>query len=237
MKNDPIGRAIADFYENGEAPDIEIQTNYTEGELLSPSFFFREIDEMPEIDKKALELCRGKVLDVGAAAGCHALELQKRGFEVVALEKSKQAAEVMTKRGIENVSCSDVFHFHEKGFQTILLLMNGTGIGSTLEGLKKLLLHLKNLLNRNGQIIIDSSDISYLFEEEDGSVWVDLTRKGYFGEMNYELKYKNEYATFNWLFTDFDTLTEIVRDIGLTCEKIMEGKHFDYLAQLKIYKK
>ncbi|WP_372948942.1 SAM-dependent methyltransferase [Mariniphaga sp.] len=237
MKNDLIGRAIADYFEHGETPDIEIQTNYTEGELLSPAYFFRTVNEMPEIEKTALNLCRGKVLDVGAAAGCHAIVLQEKGLDVTALEKSELAASVMKKRGVENVICSNVFHFHEKGFQTILLLMNGTGIGGTLKGLKKLLLHLKNLLTPNGQIIIDSSDISYLFEEEDGSVWVDLTREGYFGEMNYELKYKNEFMKFNWLFTDFETLTQICKKIGLNSKKIMEGKNFDYLAQLTISEK
>jgi hypothetical protein len=143
----------------------------------------------------------------------------------------------MEKRGVKKVICSDIFHFHEKGFDTILLLMNGTGIGGTLEGLKKLLLHLRNLLSPNGQILIDSSDISYLFEENDGSVWIDLASDAYLGEMEYELKYKNECTTFNWLFTDFNTLTKIAEDIGLTGKKIVEGKHFDYLAQLKIYKK
>lgn len=235
--NDPIGRAIADFYKNGEAPDIKIQTNYTEGELLSPAYFFRKENEMPEIDKTALEHCRGKVLDVGAAAGCHALVLQEKGLEVVALEKSELAATVMEKRGVKKVICSDILHFHEKGFDTILLLMNGTGIGGTLEGLEKLLHHLKNMLNPNGQILIDSSDISYLFEEEDGSVWIDLANEAYFGEMEYELKYKNEFAKFNWLFADFETLTQICSKIELVCNKIMEGKNFDYLAQLKIYKK
>jgi hypothetical protein len=235
--NDPIGRAIADFYKNGKASDIKIQTNYTEGELLSPAYFFRTENEMPEIDKTALKLCRGKVLDVGAAAGCHALVLQKKGLEVTALEKSKLAVAVMEKRGVKKVICSDIFHFHDKGFDTILLLMNGTGIGGTLEGLKKLLLHLRNLLSPNGQILIDSSDISYLFEENDGSVWIDLASDAYLGEMEYELKYKNECTTFNWLFTDFNTLTKIAEDIGLTGKKIVEGKHFDYLAQLKIYKK
>ena len=235
--SDPIGRAITDYFEHGKAPDIEIQTNYTEDELLSPVYFFRTEDEMPEIEKTALNLCRGKMLDVGAAAGCHALVLQKNGLELTALEKSKLAAGVMKKRGVKNVVCSDVFHFHEKGFDTILLLMNGTGIGGTLDGLKELLLHLKNLLNPNGKILIDSSDISYLFEEEDGSVWVDLTHDAYFGEMQYELTYKNVTSRFNWLFTDFETLSEICGKIGLTSKKIMEGKNYDYLAQLKICKK
>lgn len=230
--NDPIGRSIADFFEYGKAPDIIIQTNYTEDETLSPAFFFRNEHEMPEIEKTALNLCRGNVLDIGAAAGCHALALQNKGFSVTALEKSAPAAAVMKKRGVEKVICSDIFYFNEPGFDTILLLMNGTGIGGTLEGLKKLLLHLKKILNVNGQILIDSSDISYLFEEEDGSVWIDLANDKYYGEMDYELTYKNEQSKFKWLFVDIETLNTICEDTGLICKKITEGEHFDYLAQL-----
>lgn len=232
--NDPIGRAIADYFEHGEAPDIKIQTNYTEGELLSPAYFFRTEDQMPEIEKTALKLCRGKVLDVGAAAGCHAFILQKSGFDVTALEKSAQAADVMNKRGIKKVVCCDVLQFNEKGFDTILLLMNGTGIGGTLHGLELLLDHLKNMLNPSGQILIDSSDISYLFDEEDGSVWIDLANNNYYGEMEYELTYKNEKENFKWLFTDFETLSEKAAKAGMQCNQMLKGKHFNYLAQITL---
>lgn len=232
--NDPIGRAIADYFEHGEAPDIKIQTNYTEGELLSPAYFFRTEDQMPEIEKTALKLCRGKVLDVGAAAGCHAFILQKSGFDVTALEKSAQAADVMNKRGIKKVVCCDVLQFNEKGFDTILILMNGTGIGGTLHGLELLLDHLKNMLNPSGQILIDSSDISYLFDEEDGSVWIDLANNNYYGEMEYELTYKNEKENFKWLFTDFETLSEKAAKAGMQCNQMLKGKHFNYLAQITL---
>lgn len=230
--NDPIGRAIADFYKCGQAPDIIIQTNYTEDENLSPAYFFRTEDQIPKLEKTALNHCRGKVLDVGAAAGCHALILQNKGLEVTALEKSELAADVMKKRGVENVICSDIFQFNNPGFDTILLLMNGTGIGGTINGLKKLLLHLIKLLKKDGQILIDSSDISYLFEEEDGSVWIDLANDNYFGEMDYELIYEDDQSKFKWLFVDFEMLNTICEDIGLKCRKITEGEHFDYLAQL-----
>lgn len=230
--NDPIGRAIADFYKCGQAPDIIIQTNYTEDENLSPAYFFRTEDQIPKLEKTALNHCRGKVLDVGAAAGCHALILQNKGLEVTALEKSELAADVMKKRGVENVICSDIFQFNNPGFDTILLLMNGTGIGGTINGLKKLLLHLIKLLKKDGQILIDSSDISYLFEEEDGSVWIDLANDNYFGEMDYELIYENDQSKFKWLFVDFEMLNTICEDIGLKCRKITEGEHFAYLAQL-----
>ena len=230
--NDPMEQAIADFYKNGAAPDILINTNYTEGEILPPAYFFRSVDEMPKIEQTAIKNCRGKILDVGAAAGCHALELQKRGSDVTALEKSKLAAEVMKKRGVKNVVCTEIFQFEEPRFDTILILMNGTGIGQTLDGLKKMLLHLKNLLNEGGQILIDSSDIQYLFQEDDGSFWADLANDRYYGEMDYELIYKNSSTRFKWLFTDFDTLAKIAADAGLNCQLVEEGEQNDFLAKL-----
>jgi hypothetical protein len=229
---DPIGEAISDYFENGEAENILIHTNYTEGELLAPAFFFRNEYEMPLIEKTALSLCRGKILDIGAAAGCHTLTLQNRGFSVTALEKSKLSAEVMIKRGILNVVCTNLFDYKTKGFDTILVLMNGTGIGETLKGLKKMLKHLKSLLSKNGQILIDSSDLRYLFEEEDGSLWVDLTRDKYAGEMEYELVYKNWHSKFQWLFVDFETLTSVAAEAGLNCEMVEEGNHYDFLVKL-----
>ena len=230
--NDPIGQAIADYYKNGTAPDILINTNYTEGENLPASYFFRTFEEMPGIEQTALENCRGKVLDVGAAAGSHALELQKREFDVTALEKSEPACEVMQKRGVKKVVCSDLFQFEETGFDTVLLLMNGTGIGQTLDGLKEMLNHLKSLLNEGGQILIDSSDIQYLFEEEDGSFWVDLVNNRYYGEMDYELIYKDTSTQFKWLFTDFETLAGIAAEAGLNCDLVKEGEQNDFLAKL-----
>lgn len=232
MMNDPIGRAIADYFKTGKAPDIQINTNYTVGETMAPSVFFRSEEELPEIEAEALRLCRGKVLDIGAAAGRHALALQNRGLEVTALEQSEISVKVMQQRGVKNVVCDDVFHFAEKGFDTIIILMNGAGIGQTVNGMKNLLLHLKTLLNPNGQMLMDSSDIRYLFEEDDGSVWIDLANKTYLGEMEYEVTYKESFTRFKWLFIDYDTFSDIAREVGLIPSMITNGDHYDYLARL-----
>ncbi|HPE75234.1 MAG TPA: methyltransferase domain-containing protein, partial [Draconibacterium sp.] len=201
--NDPFGEAIHDYFEKGKAPDLIVNSNYTEDEKIPVSYLFRTENDMPEIEITALENCRGKILDIGAAAGCHSVILQEKGFDITALEKSEKACEVLRKRDISKVVCADIFNYSETQFDTILLLMNGAGIGETLEGLKKLLVHLKKLLTRNGQILIDSSDIKYLFEEEDGSFWMDLANESYYGEMEYEVKYKNSVSKFKWLFVDF----------------------------------
>lgn len=232
--NDPFGEAIHDYFEKGKAPALKVNSNYTEGEEIEASWFFRTEKEMPLIEKTALKKCNGKILDIGAAAGCHSLVLQKKGFNVTALEKSVLAAEVMKKRGIQKVICSDIYHFSENQFDTILLLMNGAGIGETLDGIEKLLNHLKPLLSEKGQILIDSTDIKYLFFEEDGSLWIDLACEAYYGEMEYEVKYKKSVSKFKWLFVDFETLKSICKNAGFSCKKVIDGENADFLAKITV---
>ncbi|NOR74888.1 MAG: methyltransferase domain-containing protein [Draconibacterium sp.] len=231
--DDPFGEAIYEYFEKGKAPNLTVNTNYTEDEQIPVSYLFRKEKDMPALEITALKLCKGNILDVGAAAGCHSYILQKKGYSVTALEISEKAVEVLKKRGIQKVVQQDILKYSAKKYDTILLLMNGTGIGGTILGLKKLLKHLKTLLNENGQILLDSSDIKYLFEEEDGSLWVDLNNSKYYGEMEYEITYKKSASKFNWLFIDFNSLKKIANEAGFKCGKILEGDHFEYLAQLK----
>jgi len=230
--NDPFGLAISDYYNTGISSNLKVNSNYTENEIIPSRYFFRGESEMPAIERAALNLCKGTVLDVGAAAGCHSLVLQQKGYSITALEKSVRAVEVLKKRGIKEVVHANIFDYSEKKFDTILLLMNGAGFGGTLEGFRQLLIHLQTLLNSNGQILIDSSDIKYLFEEDDGTFWVDIAKTNYYGEMEYEVSYKNETAVFNWLFIDFEKLKEISELVHLNCELIKKGAHYNYLAKL-----
>lgn len=230
---DPIGQAIHNYYFDNDIEFLDVDSNYTENEEIDPARFFREFSEMPELEKTALDLCQGRVLDVGAGAGSHALELQARGFNVTALDKSELAVGVMLQRGVSKVILEDICRFKSDSFDSILLLMNGAGIAGTTGGLKKLLKHLRSLMAPGGQILLDSTDISYLFEEEDGSVWVDLASGDYYGEMTYTVTYKkNITATFPWLFVDFETLTNIAAECGLSCELAVEGADNDFLARL-----
>lgn len=231
---DPFGEAIRDYFEKGKAPKIKVHSNYTENEEILPSYFFRTKKEMPMIEQEAIKLCKGKVLDVGAAAGCHSIILQKKGYNVTALEKSSLASEVLIKRGIQKVINKDIFELNDGNFDTILLLMNGAGIGETISGLENLLKHLKTNLASKGQILIDSSDISYLFEEEDGSQWVDLTNPDYYGEMTYNIRYKKSATEFKWLFVDQHKMKIAAEKVGLVFSIVATGDHFDYLARLSI---
>jgi SAM-dependent methyltransferase len=185
------------------------------------------------LEKIALQQCRGKVLDIGCGAGSHLLCLQESGLECLGLDLSCDAVEVASRRGVKNVLCKDIFEFEVGNFDTLLLLMNGAGIAGTLEGLRGLLRHLSGLLAPGGQILMDSSDLIYMFEEDaDGGVWVpgDVA---YYGEVTYRWEYKGQRgAEFPWLFVDFMTLQREAGLLGYQANLVREGPHYDYLTRL-----
>lgn len=229
---DALGEALKDYHFNSKAEDIIVFSDISEEDVIPTNYLFRSFSDMPKIEQKALELCKGKVLDVGGASGSHSLCLQEKGLEVKSIDISESAIEVMKARGVEKVEHINFFDMKDEKFDTILLLMNGIGIAETLEKLPTFLNHCKSLLNLKGQVLLDSSDIAYMFEEEDGSKWVDVN-KSYYGEVVYQMQYKNTITDhFNWLFVDFNTLKETAKLLGLKTEKVVKGNHFDFLVRL-----
>ncbi|MCB0380517.1 MAG: class I SAM-dependent methyltransferase [Flavobacteriales bacterium] len=231
---DALGEALKDYHFHLKAEDITVFSDISEEDAIPTNYLFRNFAEMPKIEQKALELCKGRVLDVGGASGSHSLYLQEKGIDVKSIDISEGAVEVMKARGIENVELINFFDMKDEKFDTILLLMNGIGIAETLEELPKFLNQCKDLLNPKGQILLDSSDIEYMFEEEDGSKWVDVN-KAYYGEVVYQMQYKNTITDhFNWLFLDFKTLKKEAKELGFKTEKVVKGEHFDFLARLSL---
>lgn len=236
---DLFGKAILDYQTNNSPENLITETTISEEDEMSVDYLFRNFSAMPKIEKTALEISKGKILDVGCGAGSHTLYLQEeKNLEVTAIDISKNAVEACKLRGIKNVLVQDILTLSEENkFDTILLLMNGTGIFGKLKNTPKFLKKLKSLLAEGGQILIDSSDIIYMYDEDDSDdsevgYWIpgDVD---YYGEVEFTVSYKSETEKpFDWLYLDFNTLQNAANDNGLQCEMIQEGEHFDYLARL-----
>lgn len=229
---DLFGKAILDYQTNTSPEDIVTETNITEADEMEVAYLFRDFNSMPKIEQTALQLAKGKILDVGCGAGSHSLYLQEKGLEVTAIDISSNAIKACELRGIKMAQVQNVLDIENEKFDTILLLMNGTGIFGSLNNTAVYLQKLKSLLAPNGQILIDSSDIIYMFDEaEDGSKWIPAD--GYYGELTFSISYKNQTEDpFPWLYLDYNTLQNAAHANGLQCELLAKGVHFDYLARL-----
>ena len=232
LKIDPIGQAIWDYKQGIRNQELLVHCSHTETDEIPIPYLFRPYKDMPAIEQKALDESKGKVLDIGAGAGCHAKHLQEKGLQVDAIEISPLACKAMQADGIQSVIQGNVYQLDLEQYDTILLLMNGIGLAGNLDTLPLLLHKLSGALKPGGQILLDSSDISYLYMDEDGSQWVDLNAK-YYGELEYQFEYKSKKGNaFDWLFIDAKRLEEIAQKCALKFEMLLEGEHYDYLARL-----
>ena len=233
--SDLLGKALYNYYKKINKP-LVTWTSYTEKDTLECEYFFRKYKDMPKIEQKALDLAKGKILDVGSGAGCHSLYLQNiKNYSVTSIDISKKSIEVSKLLGLKNTINQSFFDHNNCKYDSILFLMNGAGICGTLDRLKLLLNHSSKLLNNDGQILIDSSDLIYLFDKDsDGGIWVRGDK--YYGELNYSISYENKIEKFPWLYVDYNKLEEIALKANLNCEKIINGENYDYLAKLtKVY--
>ncbi len=229
---DPMGAAIMDFHKTGKAGKLKVLSPDFDDDEIPVSTLFRKFDDMPEIEKKALELASGKILDVGAGAGCHSLVLKGMGKEVEAIDISPLSVEVMLERGIDARTANILDDSFAGEYDTILMLMNGSGIIGNIGNIGHFFLKARHLLRKGGCILMDSSDLKYLYTDEDGSMLIDLNGY-YYGEMRYRMQYRKIRGDeFPWLYIDFSTLAHHAALNGFRAELLLEDGHYGYLCRI-----
>ena len=224
-KMDPMGKAITEYHRTGKADRLRVFSPLFEEDEIPLATLFRSYETMPKIEQKALDMAKGKVLDVGAGAGCHSLVLQERSLDVTAIDISPLSVETMRERGVRKVMEQDFFTL-EGNYDTILMLMNGIGIVGTLERMPELFKQIDKILASEGQLLCDSSDISYVFDD-------DMPDMDYYGEQSFWMQYKDTIGEpFPWLYIDAETLRKVAEANGFNAEVVAEGDHYDYLARI-----
>lgn len=235
LSGDPIGNAIQRYSNSEEDLSIRVECDLMEDDFLPVPYLFRSYELMPEIEKVALRMVHGHILDAGAAAGPHTRYLRENGYTVTAIDISKGAisylnAEYPTDENL-NVTIEELIH-QDRKFDSVLLLMNGIGLAEELANLEFFLSQLKSILNKGGKIICDSTDVRYFYEDEDGSVWVDLNTN-YHGDFKFRMHFENSSTDwFKWLYVDPESLQRAANNVGLSCSILYTDEH-TYLAELR----
>ena len=229
---DPMGAAIYDFHKNGKAAKLRVFSSQFDEDEIPVEELFRDFESMPYLEKVALELAQGSILDVGAGAGCHSIALGQMGKRALAMDISPLSVQVMRERGVDAVQGDFWDPAFSGKYDTILMLMNGSGIIGRIDNMGRFFERVRGLLKPGGSLLMDSSDLRYLYEEEDGSFAIDLAGD-YYGELDYQMQYKSvKGESFDWLYVDFQTLSYYAEQYGFNVELVAEGEHYDYLAKI-----
>ena len=230
-KKDPLGAMLLDYLNGDVNAFVQVNSDTLEMWKMTGEVMFRKFSRMSRLEKKALVLCKGKILDVGAGSGCHAIYLQKRHTGVDALDISPGCIEVMKKRRIKSPIHQNFFSLKKKNYNTILMLMNGIGICGSLDGLNLFFQFIPGILSPNGQILVDSTDLTDLYDLNSAHFKTDQ----YYGETQFTMTYKNRVSDpFDWLYVDFDRLQQMADFHNFECEKILTDASHRYLARLTL---
>ncbi len=228
---DPMGHAIYDYYHNKPLSKLKVECSIAADDEIPIDYLFRAYDEFPNLEQIAMRHCKGRVLDVGIGAGCHSVYLKSKGFDVLGIDISPLAVEVARERKL-NAEVVSLFELKESKFDTVLLLMNGLGIVGDFDGLDRFFQKAKAILSPEGQIILESSDVKYMFEEEDGSYKIPLGAK-FYGELTYKMSYDNiEGESFSWLYLPFELLEDHAARHGFKVERLFSDTSHAYLARI-----
>ncbi|MDD4072694.1 MAG: methyltransferase domain-containing protein [Desulfobacterales bacterium] len=232
----PYRHAMIDCYNGDTLAKLIIYRDdgYREDHCIST--YFQEGETLSSLNKAAIDLCRGNVLDVGGGAGRHSLALQKKGYRVCSIDICPEAVAIMKKRGVADARCVDVFDFDETSFDTVLLMMHGIGVVKDLNGLQRFLVHARGLIHPEGQILMDSVDMRKTTNQVHLAYQEYNRRNGrYFGETQLIFEYRGKKGLpFKWLQVDHETLAEYARSAGWSCSIPYSFASGDYLACLQL---
>jgi cyclopropane fatty-acyl-phospholipid synthase-like methyltransferase len=229
----PLGMALL-AYHSGNTDACFTITRDDGFEQTVPVKVFSEAHQFPDIEVRALDLCFGTVLDVGAAAGRHSLELHRRGMEVWSLDVLPETKQIMSERGVPRPNIGDVLSYSERVFDTVLMLMNGIGMVGTPQRLDEFLRHAHRLASPGGQILCDSIDVSVTQAPIHVAYRTKNIERGFYpGQQRFTIKYEGVLgAPFDWLHLDFASLAKHCQAADWNCQLIHQKPDGHYLARI-----
>jgi len=237
-QEDAFGRMIYDYYrgDRSGAEIIERDDGYFDASG-GPAVYFREYKDWSAHERKAMQLVRGRVLDVGCGAGRNALYLQDRGLDVVGIDVSPLAVKIARKRGVREARRLSVTKVGPRlgVFGTILMMGNNLGLFGSRERARWLLRRFKRLTTDDARIIAESVHV-YRTADPDHRAYHRFNReRGRMGgQIRIRVRYKR-YVTpwFDYLFVSQSELRDILDGTGWHAQRFLESGGPTYIAVME----
>ncbi|HUV57238.1 MAG TPA: class I SAM-dependent methyltransferase [Acidimicrobiales bacterium] len=216
---DVFGRALLDWAKGSLTPEVlEREDGFTQIGAGS-EVYLSEFSDWPSAERASIRHMRGRVVDVGCGAGRVALDLQRRGMDVVGVDTSPRAVKAARIRGVNEVWCLSAERLMSKirDFDTIVLFGNNFGIFGTPQGAREILTEMARCSKPGAQIFVESTnsycggapgfDRSYYHKNK------GLGRAP--GQARFRFRYDDMIGPwFNWLYVSRQEMRAILRGTG-----------------------
>lgn len=231
---EPFGKALLAYDEGDSVAELVMRRDDGLEAAIPVWQFFRDEPGFNDLEKKAIELCAGRVLDIGAGAGSLSAALQRRGHSVTAIDISPEAVAVAKRRGVADALCADIVAFEGGPFDTLLMMGHGVGMVETIEGLDGFFARAHLLLGPGGRLLLDSLDVR-VTDDARHLAYHEANRKAgrYIGEIRMQIEFGGMVGPYySWLQVDAETLRAHAEPVGWRCEVVHRAESGDYLAKL-----
>jgi SAM-dependent methyltransferase len=233
---DAYGQQLLAQFNSGtpKAEFIERDDNFIDTGSEAGLYFF-EYEQWSPVEQKAIKQVKGRVLDIGCGAGRHSLYLQRKGFEVSAIDNSPGAIEVCKLRGVKNAmvkSIVEIDDFEPNSFDTILMMGNNFGLFGDAENAESLLKELYRITSSDAQIIAGTRN-PYKTNSPEHLEYHELNRQR--GRMPGQIRMRVRYGKtvgewFDYLFVSPEEMKEMVADANWQLKELMESESANYFA-------
>lgn len=235
-EEDAFGALLLDHLAGGAGEVFLDRDDGETGPGMGPEWFFAEPEDWPEAERQVFDQAWGRVLDVGAGAGRHSLEAQRRGSTVVAIDISPGAIETCRGRGVLDARLLPLAVVDEGlgVFDTVLMMCGNFGFFGDAEATVAGLRRLHALTSSGGRIVLDSVDPYVDSDDADLAYQARNRERGRLpGQVTIRIRY-GERATpwFDLLLVSPAELAELAEESGWRVEQIVWGEPPDYYAVL-----